>query len=474
VFSSAVAEPTLAALFAGVTMTFVWAALLIVLRTSISHLTTRYPLLGRYKRFLAWGAGLLCFATLGFAVIDLSSDKRVPFAPKPEISAVVAGNTALALDLYREVKGARGNIFFSPYSISTCLALVYAGARGSTETEFAQAAHFSLKQAELHPAYGELVARMKRLQHGSRLSLITANALWYQQGDPFSTAFLSVAQTDYHADLQGVDFRDAPKIAASEINKWLESRTRGRIKGTLPPDSLGGFTKMVLCSAIHFKANWRSQFKVENTREGQFYISPDQTVPVPMMWQSADFKLARIESPGVALLELPYFGGDLAMIIILPEEVVGPSELENSLTPENLDSWLAQVDAANPHKVNVRLPRFTAQQRLDLEPVLRSLGAPSAFDYTADFRGIDGMTNLFISQALHHALVEVNEQGTEAAAVTLFEAKSKSMNDRFNADHPFIYLIRDRGSGTILFLGRFAEPADTENSRITEHKTETL
>jgi serpin B len=193
-----------------------------------------------------------------------------------------------------------------------------------------------------------------------------------------------------------------------------------------------------------------------------------------MMWQSADFKLARIESPGVALLELPYFGGDLAMIIILPEEVVGPSELENSLTPENLDSWLAQVDAANPHKVNVRLPRFTAQQRLDLEPVLRSLGAPSAFDYTADFRGIDGMTNLFISQALHHALVEVNEQGTEAAAVTLFEAKSKSMNDRFNADHPFIYLIRDRGSGTILFLGRFAEPADTENSRITEHKTETL
>jgi serpin B len=177
-----------------------------------------------------------------------------------------------------------------------------------------------------------------------------------------------------------------------------------------------------------------------------------------MMMQKGELKMARIEEPMATLLELPYYGGDLAMIIVLPYAVDGLAEIENALTTENLSAWLARLDAANPNETYVHLPRFSTRQSVDLVPVLRSLGIVSAFNGDADFSGMDGTKYLFLANALHRTFVEVNEAGTEAAAVTLFEARTKSMSSSFVADHPFLFLIRDQGSGTILFLGRLADP----------------
>jgi serpin B len=386
------------------------------------------------------------------------NDKPVPFMPSPAVTTLVAGNTALALDLYQKLRATPGNLFFSPFGISTGLGLVYAGARGGTGSELGRAAHFSLARTNLHPAFGELIDRMDRLQHGSRLTLVTANGLWRQEGHSFSNAFLELARTQYRAEPEAADFKHAAGAASSRINAWVARQTRGRIETMLDPGWLGPDTRLVLCNALYFKGNWRSQFKSKETSPAPFHISTNETVSVPMMSQEAEFNTSWIEEPQAMLVELPYYGGDLAMVIILPQAVDGLAEIESALTAENLRAWLARLDQASPHKTYVHLPRFTTRQSVDLVPVLRSLGIVSAFDDTADFSGMDGTQYLFLATALQRTFVEVNEAGTEAAAATLFEAKSKSMTSRLNADHPFLFLIRDRASGTILFLGRLADP----------------
>ena len=226
----------------------------------------------------------------------------------------------------------------------------------------------------------------------------------------------------------------------------------------LPAGQLASDTRLVLCNALYFKGNWRSKFEAKATRPAPFRLSADETVSVPMMVQEAELKMTRFQEPAATLLELPYYGGDLAMVIILPNEVDGLAEIEAALTTENLSAWRARLDAASSDQTWVHLPRFTTRQSVNLVPVLRSLGIVSAFDDTADFSGMDGTTILFLATALHRTFVEVNEAGTEAAAVTLFEARTKGMSDRFVADHPFLFLIRDRASGTILFLGRLTDP----------------
>ncbi len=322
------------------------------------------------------------------------------------------------------------------------------------------AAHFGLAPQELHPAFGQLADRMSRLQHGSRLTLLTANGLWRQQGHPFTAEFLGLARTWYHAEAETADFTKAPGTAADRINAWIEGRTHGRIRAMLGQDALDLDTRLVLCNAIYFKGKWRSHFKVKETCPAPFFISESQNVSVPTMAQTAEFKTASIEEPAARLIELPYYGGDLGMVIILPEAVDGLAEMEKALTVENLGAWVARLDEASPAKTVVHLPRFTTRQKIDLIPTLRSLGVDSAFDDTrADFSGMDGKTNdLYLSSALHQAFVEVNEAGTEAAAVTFVGAKSRSQPRHFNADHPFVFLIRDRGSGCILFLGRLVDP----------------
>jgi serpin B len=216
-----------------------------------------------------------------------------------------------------------------------------------------------------------------------------------------------------------------------------------------------------LCDAIYFKGKWQTQFKPNDTKPEPFHVSTNQDVTVPMMYQSSQCKMAYSDDESVELLELPYVGNDLSMIVLLPtaygEENDLPS-LEQKLTAENLSAWLKTLDQTSLHKASIFLPRFTTTQSFDLTEKLKSLGMTLAFDDAADFSGMDGTTNLFISDVIHKAFVEVNESGTEAAAATWVHVMTKSMAERFVADHPFIFLIRDNGSGTILFLGRIVDP----------------
>lgn len=440
-------------------MGLLWAGLFRGARWLLTDLLEGLGLGPKTRRRVAWVAGVLSAGgMLTWAVADSFDSQPRSFSPAPAVRAVVAGNTALALEVYGKLKDQPGNVFFAPLSLSTGLGLVHAGARGQTERELARAAHFTLPQAELHPAFRVLTERVANLQRGSRLNLHSVNALWGQQGHRFLAPFLDVVRQDYRAQAEEVDFQAASGEAATRINGWIERSTHGKIPAMVSPQHFGSLTKLVLANAVHFKGNWKCQFERGNTREGRFHVSKDGTVPASYMSQTEEFRAAAIQEPAVKLLELPYYGGDLAMVIILPDRVDGLPDLEAALTVENLGLWLEGLDGTAPHKLVVRLPRFTTRQRMELAPILKALGAPSVFGDGADLSGMDGTTNLFLSAALQETFVEVNEEGTEAAAVTLFEARGKSQPHSFNADHPFLFLIRDRASGAILFLGRLAEP----------------
>ena len=250
------------------------------------------------------------------------------------------------------------------------------------------------------------------------------------------------------------------------FHRWIEANTNHKIKRGLGPGQLTPDTRLALCNAIYFKGKWLHPFKKKDTHPSPFNVTTNEAVTVPMMWQSEHYKHTTTDDYSVEMLELPYSGQDLSMVILLPGRVEyipdaehnDVHDLEQKLTVENLRAWLKKLDGKSPHKTSVRLPRFTTTSSFNLVNELKSLGMTSAFGGAADFSGMDGTKNLFLSDVFHKTFVEVNEAGTEAAAVNLVLARTKGMDDRFIVDHPFIFLIRDNGSGSILFLGRIIDP----------------
>jgi serpin B len=316
----------------------------------------------------------------------------------------------------------------------------------------------------LHPAFKALTTRLDGLQRWNRIALKCASSLWCQKDYSFTGDFLKTVRENYASEARGVDFKNSPGAATDEINRWIDAKTDHKISGGITPGQVTPDLRLVLCDTIYFKGKWLNQFKKKDTKPGPFQITTNESVDVPMMWQSAPFKHAATEHSSVEMLELPYIGRDLSMVILLP----GPDaaegdhndiyDLEQKLNPENLRNWLNLLDGAAPRKTSVLLPRFTTLSRFDLADELKSLGMGSAFSAAADFSGMDGTKNLYVSDVCHQAFVEVNETGTEATAMTFELVKSKGMADHFRADHPFIFLIRDNGSGSILFLGRIIDP----------------
>lgn len=453
-----------------IVMASFWGFFIFLVASLVQQARSRFNFSRRQKVIVWCGLGLLFSIILALAIIASRPDTPIPFTGSPEVKAVVDGNTAFALDLYQKLKAQPGNLFFSPYSISTGLAMTYAGARGETEKEMAGALHFNPAQTNLPTEFGALETRMNQIQRWNRITLSTANSLWGQQDYRFTDAYLNLVRMNFQSEISQVDFKHSPSAASAQINQWVEKKTNGKIRNLLAPGQLTEGTRLVLSDAIYFKGKWVHPFKTADTKPADFKVSTNKTVTVQMMFQEAEFKMAQNEDYTAELLELPYSGRDLSMIILLPErdplrdspgtEQGSLSELEQNLTVTNLDVWLAQLDGADPRKTSVGLPRFTTTQSYDLKNELKSLGMLSAFGYTANFSGMDGTKNLFISALLHKAYVEVNEAGTEAAAVTLGMAKAKSMTGRFIVDHPFIFLIRENGSGSILFLGRIMDPTE--------------
>jgi len=374
-----------------------------------------------------------------------------------DIEVLVKGNTTFALDLYGRLKEAEGNLFFSPYSISTALAMTYAGARGNTEAQMSRTLHFTLGQKRLHPAFAALDGKLSAVQERGNIQLRVANALWPQQGYTFLDDYLALMKEYYGVLITSLDYGDA-ETARGIINAWVEEKTEEKIKDLIGAGVLNAMTRLVLTNAIYFKGNWASQFDKAVTERAPFWVTPDETVKVPMMAQKHEFGYA--ESDEWQMIDLPYVGDELAMILLLPRQVDGLAELESSLTADALREWTTRLWR---REVRVFLPRFKLECKLELAGKLVSMDMADAFnDDKADFSGMDGSKWLCISNVIHQAFVDVNEEGTEAAAATAVVMALKAAPPPpavFRADHPFVFLIRENMTGRILFIGRVTNPS---------------
>jgi serpin B len=421
-------------------------------------------------------AGLLIMAVTGCSFggnparrgASRPTDSNLP----PDAQLVANGNNCFALQLYQRLRGDKGNLFFSPYSISTALAMTYAGARGQTQEQMATALCFPtsaealqklgagnqpMSQGQFAQAFGRIIKDLNARGDQSKYELRVANALWGQKGYEFLPAFIQLVETQYDGKLQILDFVAATEKARQTINAWVEKQTNGKIKDLISPGVLDAMTRLVLTNAVYFKGNWASQFKKDQTKDGPFTLLDGSNVQVPMMNQQAEFGYAEIDT--FQVLEMPYVGQELSMVILLPKEAGGIGALEKGLTADSLSNWLSRIQK---REVIVSVPKFRMTQKLDMGGVLQAMGMTNAFSQAADFSGMTGNRELFISAVIHQAYVDVNEEGTEAAAATGVIMKltmiGPGQTPIFLADHPFIFLIRDHRSGSILFLGRTMNP----------------
>ncbi len=387
-----------------------------------------------------------------------------PGVSAQELAELVSGNNAFAFALYHVLQEKQdGNIFYSPFSISVALAMTWAGARGTTEREMADTLRFTLPQERLHPAFNALDLELARRGQGAQgrdeqgFRLHIVNALWGQQGFRFLPAFLDTLAQNYDAGLRLLDFAGDPEAARGIINGWVSDQTEGRIQDLIPPGVIDALTRLVLTNAIYFNAAWAEPFEKGQTTDLPFHLLDGGQVTVPMMRQTTEYGYA--EGEGFQAVELPYDGRELAMVILLPEEGRF-EEFENSLDAGQIEAIL---EGLAYQQVALTMPRFRVESAFALADTLSAMGMPSAFKPDqADFSGMDGARDLYIGDVLHKAFVSVDEAGTEAAAATAVVMKLTGLPAspvQVVVDRPFIFLIRDLQTGTILFVGRVVNPA---------------
>lgn len=397
-----------------------------------------------------------------------------------KVNSLVEGNTAFAFNLYADLSDTPGNLFFSPFSISTCLAMTYAGAGGDTKKQMGRVLRFSQGDARTHSSFGELqrersvpqlialspemLAQLNDAEKQKGAQLEIANALWIQKGEPFLPTFLKIVSDDYQADVKQADFETNADTARREVNDWVAQKTMNKIRDILPPESLDALTRLVLASAIYFKGTWASPFNRGGTSTQAFHISTNRQVDTLLM-DHFD-RIPYTSNDDFQVVELPYSGDELSMVILLPRQINGLGQLEKHLSPAFLDRFLSQM---TKQRVRIELPRFKLECRFKLNETLEKMGMPDAFiPGKADFSKINGLRrgdrrSLYISDMFHKSWVQVTEEGTEAAAASVVTMRVGSaappLSPVFRADHPFIFLIRDIRSGSLLFLGRVADPS---------------
>ena len=380
-----------------------------------------------------------------------------------DVSGVVDGDNQFAFDLYQELRSEEGNLFFSPSSISTALAMTYAGAAGETEAEMAKTLHFQMPKDQLHDGMHALRAYWTTpdKQKGIRLNL--ANRLWGNEGYEFLPEFLTVTREKYGAELARLNFAQT-EDARQTINGWIEDQTEDKITELLPEGVLSADTKLVLTNAVYFHGTWSDPFKKDRTKEDDFHLTATDKIKVPIMHRWDEFRYGAADD--LQILELPYGDGSLSMVVLLPQEIGGLANLETKLTLQNLQRWLTSVK--HEDEVKVYLPRFKTTSQFQMADTLKAMGMELAFNgNAADFSGMTGGRDLFISAVIHKAFVDVNEEGTEAAAATgiIMEPTSAPFEEPkeppvFRADHPFVFMIRDNRNGAIMFLGRITNPLE--------------
>ncbi|XP_050986641.1 leukocyte elastase inhibitor-like [Labeo rohita] len=433
-----------------------------------------------------------------------------------------AANTQFSLNLFKKISGgnASTNVFYSPISISSALAMVSLGAKGNTAVQMYKVLGFNnpaepspatpapqqpthkpqvpcgvksqhepqmtqqtqkseipakLKKPpaqptpgpktenQIHSSFSKLMSELNK--PGVPYALSIANRLYGDQSYMFVEKFINDAKKYYEAGLEKVDFKKNTEAARVNINKWVEKKTQEKIKDLLQKGSINDMTKLVLVNAIYFKGNWEEKFSKEATRDGQFKLNKTQTKPVKMMRQKSKFPLAFISEVNSQVLELPYVGKNLSMLIILPnkieDETTGLQKLEKALTYEKLMQWTKPSNMFE-EEVQVSLPKFKMTETYELVPFLRSMGLEDVFDpQKVNLTAMSPSNDLVVSAVIHKAFVEVNEEGTEAAAATgiVFLTTAMPTDPKtFIADHPFLFFIRHNPSNSILFYGRFCSP----------------
>ena len=406
-----------------------------------------------------------------FKSLTITISVLVMFAPVPgllgqgklangkDLTAVVTSNNQFALDFYRNVNASDSgkNIFISPYSISTALAMTFEGSRNNTRREIEGVLHLHMPDAERQQGFSSLFAATKA-GPGKHYKLEVANALWGQKDVHFEPAFTNTIGKFYGGGFNTVDYIGDKPGSIHKINTWVEDKTAGKIRNLIHPDDISDMTRLVLTNAIYFKGNWAVPFRKDETKLEAFNVNAAHKVQVPMMQQTGHFRFA--QEKGMAAIEMPYVDSELSMIVILPEGDV--EKLGENLSPDEVQTLRSRMLSK---KVDVFIPRFKFETRYLLKSKLSEMGMPEAFsDTLADFEGITGHKELYISQVIHQAMIDVNEEGSEAAAATAVIMNGKSLEfdqkEVFRADHPFIFMIVQNSTDSILFMGRVSNPVN--------------
>ena len=387
----------------------------------------------------------------------------LPMTLNAQEDNLVDNNTQFSFDLYQAIQSSQdGNMLFSPYSISQAFALLYSGAAGDTAQQIQDVMHF-LNQDELPDAFAALTDNLTNREYelpegddASPLTLNIANALWGQADYPFNADYIALMESAYGAGIHEVDFATDPSGASQLINQWVSDQTNERIRNIVSPSDITDLTRLILTNAIYFKATWASEFS--STEDGDFTLLDGSTVTVPLMQNQFGYPFATGE--GYTAVELPYLGWDMSMIAILPEDF---EAFEDTLDAETFQQIVDSLSRDN--QVRLFMPQFEYEFNLPLNAPLQSLGMTDVFN--AEVSDLSGLSNvnepLFVSSALHKAYIKVDEEGTEAAAVTALIVGTTSFNPQepteIRLDRPFIYAIYDRETGSVLFLGRVINPA---------------
>lgn len=385
---------------------------------------------------------------------------EIPSGDISKMSPAAEGNNLFMIKAYKYLSETEEskNIFISPYSIQSALAMTFAGAAGKTEEEMGKALDFPGNTIAFHENFGKLTKGINDISKKGEMQLSVANSLWLAENYNFLEEFLRINKTYYNTETTNLNFSESEK-ARKTINDWVAEKTKDRIKDLIPPGILDALTKLVLTNAVYFKAEWAEQFKKGNTQKAEFITMDNKAVKTEMMNLKHNFPY--MENEDIQLIEMPYKGGDASMFVILPKKKNYLKTIEKDLEWKNIDKLIGQLKR---QQVDVYFPKFKMSLEYELRKLMSSLGMKAAFNKGADFSRMNGNKDLYISAIIHKTFVEVDETGTEAAAATAVVMRMKSaMPDpdykTFRADHPFFYFIRENVSGTVLFAGRVTDPS---------------
>ena len=416
-----------------------------------------------YKRIILIGIIFVFFAGVAVAAVLFLFPYEPDQPPRADntgsteqgIQDVVNANNQFAFDLYSELdKNEDGNMFYSPYSISAALAMTYEGAKGQTADEMKSVFHFP-EENILRPNFAAIYDDINK--ENKEYELKTGNALWVQKDYPFLEEYINGVENYYGGKATMLDFVKEAEKSRQTINSFIEGQTKDKIKDLIPTGYLDETTRLVLTNAIYFKGIWEWEFDKTDTREQDFKTTSTNIIKTPIMSMNPeDAKFNYAQTEDLQILELPYKGNKISMLILLPTENL--DLIESSLTVEKLNGYKSQMEETKLDSIS--LPKFEFDSKYFMKNTLVSLGMPKAFSNDADFSGMTGKKDLYISNVIHQAYVGVDEEGTEAAAATavVMELTAMLPMNVFRADHPFIFIIQEKGTGNILFLGRVVDP----------------